>query len=86
MPQVPQIQWIDTSKRSSNIARVGRDQRASTLTIEFKSRGTYQYSNVSNRDYHTFMSQPSLGHSYNKMFYGKPKLYPSQKLAQTSGH
>jgi hypothetical protein len=78
--------FINTAKRSSNIARVGYDPAKSTLVIEFKSRGAYAYRNVSVRDHQTFISQPSLGAAYNKMFYGKPKLYPSEKLSQTSGH
>jgi hypothetical protein len=78
--------WTDTTRRSSNIARVGYDVAHLTLGIEFKSRGTWLYQNVSPIDHLKFMSQPSLGKAYNQMFYGKPKLYPSTKVAPTSGH
>lgn len=77
--------WTDTTKRSSNIARVGYDPKESVLTIEFKTRGMYAYRNVSAVDHLKFMNQPSLGKAYNDMFYGKPKIYPSTKLSPTSG-
>lgn len=86
MPPAPQINWVNTAKRSSNIARVGHDARASTLTIAFKSRGTYRYGNVPTPLYMTFMAQPSLGKAFNQMFYGRPKEHPSTKLEPTSGH
>jgi KTSC domain-containing protein len=78
--------WTDTSKRSSNIAQVGYDPLKLTLTIRFKSRGAYAYSNVTPVDHMKFMNQPSLGKAYNNMFYGRPKVYPSKKLEPTSGH
>jgi len=80
------MNWVDTSRRSSNIGRVGYDPGRLELYLDFKSGGLYKYGNVSPRDHMTFMSQPSLGHAFNSMFYGKPKIYPSQKLAPTSGH
>ena len=39
------MQWIDTPE-SSNIVRFGYVQATSTLTVEFKSGGTYQYFDV----------------------------------------
>ena len=78
--------FTNTAKRSSNIERVGYDPAAFTLQIHFKTRGAYEYSNVSPLDHMKFMSQPSLGKAYNQMFYGRPKLYPSKKLQATSGH
>lgn len=78
--------WTDTTKRSSNIARVGHDPAKNELYIAFKSRGAYKYGNVSALDHMKFMNQPSLGKAYNQMFYGKPKQHPSTKLEPTSGH
>jgi hypothetical protein len=74
------MNWIDTSKRSSTIARLGYEPRSLTLQIAFKSGGLYSYSRVSPNDFHTFISQPSLGHAYNSMFYAKPLVHPSQTL------
>jgi len=39
------MNWIETPE-SSNISRMGYDESASTLYIEFKSGGTYQYFDV----------------------------------------
>ena len=78
--------WTLTARRSENIERVGYDPATLKLQIHFKSRGAYEYSNVSPLDHMKFMSQPSLGRAYNQMFYGRPKLYPSRKLEPTSGH
>ena len=76
--------WTDTTKRSSNIARVGYEPAHQQLVIEFKSGGMYGYANVSPLDHMKFMSQPSLGHAFNSMFYANPKQYPSTKLAPTT--
>jgi KTSC domain-containing protein len=76
------MHFTDTSRRSTGIARIGYDPARLTLQIGFKDGGTYQYTNVSPRDYLTFANQPSLGKAYNQMFYGKPKLYPSTKLPE----
>jgi hypothetical protein len=78
--------WTLTAHRSENIERVGYDPSSLKLQIHFKTRGAYEYSNVSPLDHMKFMSQPSLGKAYNQMFYGRPKLYPSRKLEPTSGH
>ena len=74
--------WLDTNKRSSTFSRVGYEPAHLTLVLEFKAGGRYSYANVSPRDHSTFLAQPSLGHAFNQMFWGKPKLYPSTKLPE----
>lgn len=80
------ILWTDTAKRSSNIARVGYQPPSESLILEFKSGGVYRYANVAPAQYRAFLAQPSLGQAFNRMFYGRPKEHPSEKLEPTSGH
>lgn len=72
-----------TGHRSSNIARVGYDAASGALEVHFKSGGAYRYHGVSPVEHAKFLAAPSLGKAYNTMFWGQPKLHPSQKIQPT---
>jgi len=46
---------------SSNIESIGYDADSETLEVEFKSSGVYQYYNVPEHVYQSFMEAPSKG-------------------------
>jgi hypothetical protein len=80
------MKMTDTTRRSTNIARVGYDAATQSLEITFKSGGRYRYYNVSPIEHQRFMESKSLGRAFNQMFWGQSKRHPSQKLEPTSGH
>jgi hypothetical protein len=77
------MQSTDTSKRSSNIARVDYEPAGQHVTITFKSGGSYRYHDVSPAEHAQFIGSKSLGQAFNKMFYAQPKRHPAQKLSAT---
>jgi hypothetical protein len=79
------MKMTDTTRRSTNIARVGYDAATQSMEITFKSGGRYRYHRVSPIEHQRFMESKSLGKAFNQMFWGN-KRHPSQKLEPTSGH
>lgn len=49
------------SVESSNVAAVGYDEGSSTLQVEFKNGSTYQYFDVSERDFIGLRDAESVG-------------------------
>jgi hypothetical protein len=54
------IEWIDTPE-SSTIVRIGYDEEAQTMTVEFKSSGTYTYFDVPGQLFEGIRHAPSKG-------------------------
>ncbi len=54
------MDWIETPE-SSNIARFGYDEGSSTLSIEFKKGGTYEYFDVPQSVYEGMQAATSKG-------------------------
>jgi len=54
-----------TSVSSSNIASVGYDKKTSTLEVEFKGGGIYQYYNVPATVHAGFLSAESVGKHFH---------------------
>jgi KTSC domain-containing protein len=71
-----------TGHRSSNIAKVTYDAAAGAMEVTFKSGGVYRYHGVSPVQHAKFLASPSLGKAYNDMFWGQPKVHPSQKVGR----
>jgi hypothetical protein len=60
---------MKTIEGSSTIEAVGYDPKAQTLTVKFKSGGSYDYAGVSKQAYDGMMSAKSVGsylHSHIK--------------------
>ena len=55
---------------SSNIEAIGYDPGTQTLEIEFKSGGIYQYFNVPETEYQTFMAASSHGKYFHRHIRG----------------
>lgn len=54
------IEWIDTPE-SSTIVRIGYDDEAQTMTVEFKSGATYNYFDVPSQLFEGIRNAPSKG-------------------------
>jgi len=50
---------------SSNIESIGYDADSETLEVEFQNSGVYQYHNVPEHVYQSFMEAPSKGVFFN---------------------
>ena len=62
--------------KSSNILKIGYDEKTETMEVQFKS-GTYQYYGVPAHIYKVVSNSRSVGSSLASMIYDK---YPSEKL------
>jgi hypothetical protein len=62
---------------SSNIKAIGHDPETSTLRVEFKNGGIYEFP-ASAEDHAALMASPSKGKHFYKHFRGK---VPAQKVA-----
>jgi hypothetical protein len=62
---------------SSTITRVGYDENAQELYVEFKNGGLYLYQNVGSVEYDSFIHAPSLG---QYLHYNIKPVYPCTKL------
>jgi hypothetical protein len=71
-----------TPVESSQLVSVGYDPATSTLEIEFKGGGIYQYFDVSPEVHKAFIEAESLGRYFGKEIRGKfkfEKLPPPEK-------
>lgn len=68
-----EMQFVD----SSNIERIGYDSNSSTLRIEFKLSGTYDYFNVPENVFDEIRSASSVGSYHAKNIKG---VYPHTKV------
>ena len=66
-----------TSVISSNIRTVGYDPEASTLEVEFRSGGVYQYNGVEQALFDELMEAPSVGRFFHQRVRG---IYQGCKL------
>ena len=64
--------------KSSRIASIGYDERASTLEIRFHDKSTWQYRGVPPRVFSLFLTVVSKGRFYDGVVKGK---YPEKKVA-----
>ena len=62
------------SVSSSRISSVGWSN--DTLEVEFKNGVVYQYHNVSESEYHSFMNSPSLGSALSQL----DKVHPYNRI------
>ena len=46
---------------SSNVQAIGYDTETKQLFVQFKKSGLYQYDNVPEALYHSFLTAPSMG-------------------------
>ena len=60
-----------TPVSSSNIAAVGYDKESQTLGIEFRSGGTYEYFDVPESVYESFIQSASLGKFFQTELRGR---------------
>jgi hypothetical protein len=52
--------------KSSNISHIGYDEQSQTLSVKFKTGGTYRYYNVPKLEYETLINSKSIGAYFAK--------------------
>lgn len=66
--------------QSSQFKRVGYDPATQKMRIDF-GKSTYEYSNVSQKDYEDFMAAPSLGSHFGAQIKKHPDKFPYARLS-----
>jgi hypothetical protein len=64
-------------EQSSTIRSISYTEETNQLLVEFKSGGTYEYSDVDKETFNEFISHPSVGSYFHKTIKGN---YEGRKL------